>query len=762
MTVIVVTTAADTIADDGKTSLREAVAQAAGTSGHVDIVFDEATFLNPDTYVVTAIQLGESLTITGGDITIDGSLYYGGNGYGLKISGSTLSTNALTVEAGAKVTLRDLTIQGSSSNNIKAAYGADGHNGTDGTNGTGVPNGLPTLPPPGQGTSGTHATDGADAPNDAEDGRMAVGAIVNRGDLVLERVDIRNFKTEGGAGGLGGEGGRGGAGGNGEPGSWEEGPHQSGGNGGNGGNSGDGANGGNGGAAVAGIYNAGTLTLRDTAFAGMYATGGNGGEAGDGPWGGHGGGWGSSFYDTVAQGGNGGNGGDGGNGGNGGFAAGALYNVGTVTVEGVQSAVIASSLTGGLAGVKGEGGNAGVHGGSYASSWHFAQDGLDGAEGVDGKAGAGGGKGDFYGAVVETGASFIIDAAKTVISEADGTRDRTIYFSVRLLGKTASTNSVKWSIVPGDGITGADFEGGLPAGGTLTFTGSTSEYLFGYVIAADGKAEGLETFTIKLSNPVGGQLGWSQSVTVAIVDGDTEGNAPTGMTLSKNTTKENARANTLIGNLKGTDPDAGDKLAYSMVDSAGGRFKIVGNQIKVANGLLLDYEQARVHTVVVRATDLFGNTFDKAFAIKVTDVAVEKLVGDGNGNTLYGGRKADTLDGKLGNDTLKGNGGKDSFIFSTALDAGANVDHIVDFARGQDKIKLSHTVFAGLPKGGLAKAAFHLGTEAADGKDRILYDKGTGTLYFDKDGARPGGVDPVAFAILDNHAALTFRDFLIT
>ncbi|HMN87185.1 MAG TPA: hypothetical protein PKA74_14495, partial [Bauldia sp.] len=99
------------------------------------------------------------------------------------------------------------------------------------------------------------------------------------------------------------------------------------------------------------------------------------------------------------------------------FAAGALYNVGTVTVEGVQSAVIASSLTGGLAGVKGEGGNAGVHGGSYASSWHFAQDGLDGAEGVDGKAGAGGGKGDFYGAVVETGASFIIYAAKTVISE---------------------------------------------------------------------------------------------------------------------------------------------------------------------------------------------------------------------------------------------------------------------------------------------------------------------------------------------------------
>jgi CSLREA domain-containing protein len=78
MPVIVVNTAADTVASDGKTSLREAVAQAAGMTGKVSIVFDVATFYNVGTNSVTAIQLSQTLTIGAGDITIDGSLLYPG------------------------------------------------------------------------------------------------------------------------------------------------------------------------------------------------------------------------------------------------------------------------------------------------------------------------------------------------------------------------------------------------------------------------------------------------------------------------------------------------------------------------------------------------------------------------------------------------------------------------------------------------------------------------------------------------------------
>ena len=65
------------------------------------------------------------------------------------------------------------------------------------------------------------------------------------------------------------------------------------------------------------------------------------------------------------------------------------------------------------------------------------RDGKDGVAGVKGHVGGAGGKGDFVGTAVKTGASFIIDAANTIISETGNTIDRVVYFSVRLLGAGA-------------------------------------------------------------------------------------------------------------------------------------------------------------------------------------------------------------------------------------------------------------------------------------------------------------------------------------
>ena len=61
--------------------------------------------------------------------------------------------------------------------------------------------------------------------------------------------------------------------------------------------------------------------------------------------------------------------------------------------------------------------------------------------------------------------------------------------------------------------------------------------------------------------------------------------------------------------------------------------------------------------------------------------------------------------------------------------------------------------------GSLSSRAFVFGTEAADSSDRIIYDQETGALYFDADGNGAG--EKVQFAQLDEHLALTNRDFLI-
>jgi hypothetical protein len=770
MSTITVDTALDVVdANDGKTSLREALVAAATAGQHVDIAFKEDVFYNAANFQTTAITLDKTLTVADGtDVTIDGSLFIGGNFYGLKLLGDQLDANILTVAAGAKVTLRDVTLKGSANgqHQIQAHYGTDGHAGADGVNGQGIPDGA--LIHQGTGVSGGHATDGSDAPNDAEDGRMAVGAIINYGDLTLERVDITSFRVAGGNGGIGGDGGRGGKGGNGDD---ATGPDMIGpaGSGGNGGNSADGAKGGNGGDAIAGIYNSGNLVLRDTTFSAMTARGGNGGSGGDGGDGGHGGYYGYSELDLTARGGDGGNGGNGADGGRGGLAAAALWNVGIVTWNGVQSNVAGTLLTAGTGGPAGDFGYAGVHGGARYSSWTSPYDGLDGQEGLPGHAGAGGGTGNFLGASVTTGISFIVDTARAVISEDGDTHERTVYFSIRMLGGDGTgTHKVDWSFSGGPGVTAADFEGGaLPAGGTMDFSDGSNNKFFGYVLAADGVAEGTESFTITLSNPFGGQLGWSKSVTVQITDtaggpGTPTDHAPTAVTLSRNSIAENSAKNTLIGSLSTTDADSGDHFTYKLLDSAGGRFMLSGNTIRVANGVLLDYEQHKSHVVTVRSTDSTGHILDKKLTINVADVRGETAKGDALANVLKGGIGNDKLYGKGGNDTLTGGSGADSFFFDTKLNKSTNVDKITDFSHSQhDLFKLDNAIFAKLGHtGALNSAYFRVGTKAVDANDYIVYDRAHGKLYYDADGSHTA-YGLVQFAVLPNHPALTAGDFVV-
>jgi Ca2+-binding RTX toxin-like protein len=118
----------------------------------------------------------------------------------------------------------------------------------------------------------------------------------------------------------------------------------------------------------------------------------------------------------------------------------------------------------------------------------------------------------------------------------------------------------------------------------------------------------------------------------------------------------------------------------------------------------------------------------------------------------------DTLDGRGGPDTLIGGSGKDTFLFTFGLVAG-NVDTIVDFVSGTDRIALGSFVFPSIGgPGKLAGAKFNA-LSAQDDSDVVLYDKATGRLYHDPDGL--GGVAPVHFATLANKADLKGGDIVV-
>lgn len=108
---------------------------------------------------------------------------------------------------------------------------------------------------------------------------------------------------------------------------------------------------------------------------------------------------------------------------------------------------------------------------------------------------------------------------------------------------------------------------------------------------------------------------------------------PYNITLSSTIVDENAPKDTVVGKLSSQDPDRGQSHTYSLTDGAGGRFKLDGNQLKVAlsnadclkNGgdfCKLNYEKRRSYTVTVRATDN-GNppqSSEASIAISLNDV----------------------------------------------------------------------------------------------------------------------------------------------
>ena len=98
------------------------------------------------------------------------------------------------------------------------------------------------------------------------------------------------------------------------------------------------------------------------------------------------------------------------------------------------------------------------------------------------------------------------------------------------------------------------------------------------------------------------------------------GSAPTAISLTNSQIAENSANGSVVGTLSATDPNVGDTLTFTLVDSAGGRFGVSGSNLVVANGSLLNYEASKTHSVKVRVTDAEGLTFDKVFTVTVLNV----------------------------------------------------------------------------------------------------------------------------------------------
>ncbi len=136
----------------------------------------------------------------------------------------------------------------------------------------------------------------------------------------------------------------------------------------------------------------------------------------------------------------------------------------------------------------------------------------------------------------------------------------------------------------------------------------------------------------------------------------------------------------------------------------------------------------------------------------------DKLYGfDGNDN-IKGWKGDDYLNGGKGKDKLTGGKGKDTFAFDQKLTS-KNVDKIMDFHTGQDKIELSQKIFSGFDKGPLGKAYFTKGKNADADHAQIIYNAKKGKLFYDADGT--GDAGKKVFFKLGKNKDMSHDDFFV-
>ncbi|WP_343805532.1 DUF4347 domain-containing protein, partial [Marinobacterium maritimum] len=167
------------------------------------------------------------------------------------------------------------------------------------------------------------------------------------------------------------------------------------------------------------------------------------------------------------------------------------------------------------------------------------------------------------------------------------------------------------------------------ANGSVTVLGDGS---FSY--SPDTGFTGVETFNYYLVDKDGNSD--TATVTLNVMEPNV---APTDITIDDDTIPHNASNGDVVGNLATTDGNSFDSHDYILLDNAGGRFSVSGNEIRVADTTLL---QPGNYTISVRATDLRGASYDENITITVTNAA--PVMGAPTGGTVTDTEVLDTFD----------------------------------------------------------------------------------------------------------------------
>ncbi len=111
---------------------------------------------------------------------------------------------------------------------------------------------------------------------------------------------------------------------------------------------------------------------------------------------------------------------------------------------------------------------------------------------------------------------------------------------------------------------------------------------------------------------------------------------PTNITLSATTVAENLPANSLVGTLSTTHPDASETFTYSLPAGSADNASFVISDSELRTAFKFDFETKPSYAINIRTTDSHAHSFDKAFTINVTNVDEGAANITGGGAYCYG------------------------------------------------------------------------------------------------------------------------------
>lgn len=226
---------------------------------------------------------------------------------------------------------------------------------------------------------------------------------------------------------------------------------------------------------------------------------------------------------------------------------------------------------------------------------------------------------------------------------------------------------------------------------------------------------------------------------------------------------DGARGNDLLAGAEGNDTLIGGRGNDSLV-GGDGFDRLDYSQDNVRKGVIVDltFGTARDGFGGQDAVSNFEEVRGTRFADRITGgIQDETLRGEAGRDRLTGGEGNDRLFGGAGHDTLTGGSGQDVFVFDSTPSQKTNVDKVTDFSSVDDIFYLNKKFLKniGWVSRPLKDDAFHPGKTAEDAYNRIIYDKATGSLFYDPDGS--GSADQIKIAILLNKPTLDFSDFFV-